>query len=75
MMNGYDLMIIKEISEAVSIPIVASGGAGSINDFRKALFEGGASAVGAGSMFVYHGPKNGILINYLMPEEIESLNN
>lgn len=69
-MQGYDIPLIKKISEAVSIPVVALGGAGTINDFYLAFKEGYASAVASGSMFVYHGPRRAVLINYPDPEEL-----
>jgi imidazole glycerol-phosphate synthase subunit HisF len=73
MMDGYDISLIKRISEAVRIPVVALGGAGSNNDLRKVVLEGYASAVAAGSMFVYHGPRRAVLINYPTQEELISL--
>lgn len=69
MMQGYDINLIKSISESVSIPIVALGGAGHINHLKEAYSKGYANGLGAGSMFVYHGPKHGVLINY--PEKNE----
>ncbi|WP_424963345.1 AglZ/HisF2 family acetamidino modification protein [Ekhidna sp.] len=60
---GYDCQLIKKVSEAVSIPLVALGGAGSIEDFKAAI-DSGASAVAAGSLFVYSGKRKGVLINY-----------
>lgn len=62
--NGYDIDLIKEISSKVNIPVVACGGANSVNDFYAAVKDGGASAVAAGSMFVYKGSIKSILINY-----------
>jgi imidazole glycerol-phosphate synthase subunit HisF len=50
-MKGYDLEIIKLVSESVDIPVIASGGAGSYEHMYKALNEGGASAVAAASIF------------------------
>jgi cyclase len=64
MMQGYDIPLIRKISEAVTIPVVALGGAGSIMDFQHAVHEGSASAVAAGSLFVYHGSRNAVLVNY-----------
>ena len=62
-MLGYDLDLIKEISSNVSIPVVALGGAGKLEDLVCAVNNGHASAVSAGSLFVYHGPRNAVLIN------------
>ena len=74
-MSGYDIELIKNISQNVSIPVVALGGAGSLSDFRKVIFQGYASAVAAGSLFVYHGPRNAVLINYPSKEELIKLFN
>ena len=71
-MKGYNLDVIKQVSEEVSVPVVASCGAGNINDFVKAK-EYGAHACSAGSMFVYKGQQRGILINY--PKYNELLDN
>ncbi len=70
MMQGYDIPLIRKISEAVTIPVVAVGGAGSTDDFKKAIDEGFASAVAAGSIFVYHGPRNAVLVNYPSQQQI-----
>ena len=73
MMQGYDLPLIKAMSAAVRIPIVAVGGAGQLCDFKAALQDGHASAVAAGSLFVYHGPRKAVLVNYPKPEELHTL--
>lgn len=70
-MTGYDLNLIRSVSEAVSIPVVACGGAGSIDDLSKAVKEGKASAVAAGSFFVYHGKHRAVLINYPKRKDLE----
>ncbi|MEO1406586.1 MAG: imidazole glycerol phosphate synthase subunit HisF [Pseudomonadota bacterium] len=49
--DGYDLPLLKAITEVVSVPVVASGGAGSVDDLAPAVLEGGASAVLAASIF------------------------
>lgn len=64
MMQGYDLDLIRGIADAVTIPVVALGGAGRLDDLRRAYAEGRATAVAAGSLFVFHGPRRGVLINY-----------
>lgn len=66
-MSGYDVPLIKIISDAVSIPVLACGGAGSLQDFSNAINIGKASAVVAGSMFVFHGKQRGVLISF--PED------
>lgn len=48
---GYDIECIRRVCEAVSIPVVASGGAGSYEDMRTAIVDGKASAVAAASIF------------------------
>ncbi|MBT5399089.1 imidazole glycerol phosphate synthase subunit HisF [bacterium] len=63
-MSGYDVRLINEISTTVSIPVVALGGAGSMSDMKLAYRGGYASALAAGSMFVFHGKNSGVLINY-----------
>jgi imidazole glycerol-phosphate synthase subunit HisF len=73
MMQGYDIELIKLISKAVSIPVVALGGAGNLEHMKQAYKEAYANGLGAGSMFVYHGARNGILINYPDRKEINHL--
>lgn len=68
-MQGYDLKLIQQVAEAVDIPVVACGGAGTVQNFRDAVVLAGASAVAAGSLFVFHGPHRAVLIN--MPSGVE----
>lgn len=51
--DGYDIEITRAVSEAVDIPVVASGGAGSPEHLREAVVEGKASAALAASIFHY----------------------
>lgn len=67
---GYDIELIKLISKVVSIPVVALGGAAKYSDFSLAVNEGFASAVAAGSVFVYHGPRKAVLISFPTKSEI-----
>jgi len=73
MMKGYDIPLIKSISTSVSIPVVACGGAGQVDDFRSAVYDGKASAVAAGSMFVYYGKHRAVLINFPNDEELRAV--
>jgi cyclase len=50
---GYDIELTRAISEAVSVPVIASGGAGSLEDLFEALVLGKADAVLAASIFHY----------------------
>lgn len=49
--DGYDIELTRAVSEAVSIPVIASGGAGTLDHLREAFIEGKASAVLAASIF------------------------
>jgi cyclase len=62
--EGYDLSTIKKVSSLLKIPVIANGGANDLNDFYRAIKEGNASAVAAGSMFVFVKGRDSILINY-----------
>jgi cyclase len=68
MMSGYDLDLIRSVTQLVNVPVVACGGAGSIEHFQQAV-SNGASAVSAGSMFVFHGKHRAVLINY--PQDVK----
>ena len=49
--SGYELRLTRAIADAVTVPVVASGGAGSVEHLRQALVEGGADAALAASIF------------------------
>jgi len=49
--DGYDIELTRAVSDAVRIPVIASGGAGQVEHFYDALVDGGASAVLAASLF------------------------
>lgn len=72
-MQGYDIALIRKISEAVKVPVVALGGAGTITHMKQAYQEAFANGLAAGSMFVYHGARRGILINYPEQQEIRNI--
>lgn len=71
-MSGYDLGLLEKLAKEVTVPVIASGGAGNIQDFVKAIHSG-ASAVSAGSMFVYQGIHRAVLISYIKSSELDSL--
>ncbi|MDI3548984.1 MAG: imidazole glycerol-phosphate synthase subunit HisF [Methanobacterium sp.] len=51
--KGYDLEFTRAISDAVNLPVIASGGAGKLSDFKDGVLEGGASILLAASVFHY----------------------
>lgn len=73
MMDGYDLQLIRSVTQSVDVPVIACGGAGTVEHLSQGVHEGGASAVAAGSMFVFHGKHRAVLINYPRPRELRGL--
>jgi cyclase len=71
-MKGYDLETISSAARQLDVPLVALGGAGSIDDLDAAI-RAGASAVAAGSMFVFHGRHRAVLISYLDPSDFDRI--
>lgn len=69
-LQGYDIDLIKSVSSVVSIPVIASGGAGKLSHLVEAINLGGASAVAVGSMFVLHGKHRAVLISYPSLKEL-----
>lgn len=69
--SGYDLALVRSVADAVHVPVIACGGAGTLTHFSEAVSEGHASAVAAGSMFVFHGRHRAVLISYPSRPELE----
>lgn len=67
--SGFDIDLITSVADAVSIPIIACGGARNEDDFLEAINKGKASAVAAGSMFVFNGKHRAVLISYIDIEQ------
>lgn len=72
-MQGYDLDLIRQVTDAVSIPVIACGGAGKVEDFAAAVQDGGASACATGSMVVYQGVNRAVLINFPARDELDAV--
>lgn len=72
-MMGYDVNLIKKIAESVSIPVVALGGAGKLKHLFDLNTMVSLSGLAAGSMFVYHGDRRAVLVNYPERQEILKL--
>lgn len=70
--SGYDLPLIEAVSASVTLPVIALGGASKFEDFAPAL-TAGASAVAAGSMFVFNGKHHAVLISYPTPAQVRGL--
>lgn len=68
--KGYDMETIQLISSKIPVPVVALGGAGCLEDFTDAVVNG-ASAVAAGSMFVFQRPHQAVLISYPKQSELK----
>lgn len=69
-MRGYDLQLVRRVTSAVDIPVIACGGAGSVADLVAVVREGGASAAGAASMFVFQGRHRAVLITTPSDQEL-----
>ena len=61
--SGYDIDLIKQVSDAVSIPVIANGGAGKLEHLKPAI-DAGAHALTSGSMFVFYGRRRAVLVNF-----------
>ncbi len=72
-MNGYDHELIKAISKAVRIPVVALGGAKRLEDMKMLYLLCKVNGLAAGSLFVYQGNNKGVLINYPDRSTIQEL--
>jgi cyclase len=71
--KGYDVELTRQVSDAVSIPVIAHGGAGNIADIGRVVREGKASAVALGSMVVYQAKDMGVLVNFPDKDKLESM--
>lgn len=69
-MTGYDLELTRTVASAVTIPVIALGGAGGRKDLIEAYTKANANALAAGSMFVFQNEKRGVLINYPERDEL-----
>jgi cyclase len=70
--QGYDLDLVSRVSQISSVPIVVCGGACDLENLKAAI-DHGASAVAAGSLFIYRREARGILINYPSQEILRKI--
>jgi imidazole glycerol-phosphate synthase subunit HisF len=68
--EGFDLALIRAVTDAVRIPVIAHGGAGSVEHIVQAVDTGGASAVALGSMVVFQKRGCGVLVNFPDPAQL-----
>ena len=69
--SGFDVEITRRVSTAVSVPVIANGGAGTIAHIGTAVREGGASAVALGSMVVFQSKGMGVLVSFPDPSALK----
>lgn len=69
--SGFDLDLVRRVSDAVTIPVIAHGGASSLQDIGKAVNSAKASAVAVGSMVVFQKKGMGVLVNFPSPQKLE----
>ncbi len=74
-MKGYDYDFVKDVVQKARMPVVAVGGAGSIEDLKTVFCKCKVSGAGAGSLFVFYGKKRAVLINYVSEKELQSFFN
>ena len=72
-MQGYDLMLIDCVRDAVSLPMTVLGGAASLQDMRGLVERYGVIGMAAGSLFVFKGKYRAVLIQYPRPDEKDEL--
>jgi len=73
MMKGYDVELIRNVNNHISIPLTVLGGCGSLNDIKVLINEFNFIGAGVGSLFVFKGKFRAVLINYPSKIEKESL--
>ncbi len=71
--EGFDIDLIRLVVDAVDVPVVALGGASRRADLPVPVFDAGASAVAAGSLFVFQGRAGGVLVNFPSRDELERI--
>lgn len=67
-MDGYDIELMGSIAQAVDVPVIAHGGAGTLAHLREVVDAAHVSAMAAGSMFVFQGKHRAVLIHYPLDE-------
>lgn len=71
--NGFDEDLVKKITSAVNVPVIANGGAGNLHHIQSVVKGAHASAVALGSMVVYQKKGLGVLVNFPERKELENI--
>ena len=71
--NGFDLAMVKSVTDAVSVPVIAHGGAGKLADIGEVVRQAGASAVALGSMVVFQKKDMGVLVNFPNKADLQNV--
>ena len=71
--SGFDVELVKKVADSVSIPVIAHGGAGTIDHIEEVVKKASASAVALGSMVVYQQKDMGVLVNFPDKEKLEKI--
>lgn len=69
--SGFDLELVNSVADAVSIPVIAHGGAGTLAHIGEVVRQAGASAVALGSMVVFQKKGMGVLVNFPEKNQLE----
>lgn len=71
--RGFDLNLVKAVTDKVTIPVIAHGGAGSLSHIGDVVKKSNASAVALGSMVVYQQKDMGVLVNFPDSHKLENV--
>ena len=71
--TGFDIGLVRKVTDKVSIPVIAHGGAGTIEHICEVVKQGKSSAVALGSMVVYQQKGYGVLVNFPDKQELQNL--
>jgi len=71
-LEGYDVPLTRAVADAVSIPVIACGGAGSVAHLSEVCYEGRASAAAAGAFFLFYGRRRVVLITYPTDQDLRA---
>ena len=71
--NGFDIDLLKSITESINIPVIANGGAGKVDHISEVVKTTNVSAVALGSMVVYQAKGLGVLVNFPNKEDLKNI--